>query len=200
MLNKLEFDNENHIYRLDGVAIPGYSQIAKKMGIANLDNIPEYTLEQARQFGQAGHYATRLSDEGRLDEDSLSLPLIPCLKSYRDFLRCSNVEIIKEYIEKPICSFRYRFGTTPDRICLIRGELSVLELKFQETISKATSIQTAFQKIAANEFYHIKIKKRYGLQITLNGNCILHSYKDKNDEQVALCFLGAFNWREKNAK
>lgn len=200
MVNRLTFDEVEHIYRLNGVKIPGYSEISKITGIVDYGTTPEYFLEPARKFGTAGHYATRLWDKGILEETSLSAPLIPCLNEYKQFLQDYKVEILQEYIETPVCSFRYRYGTTPDRICLIKGGLSVLELKFVESMQPGTAIQTAAQKIAAEEYYKIKIKARYGLQIPLVGKCKPHIYKDKGDENSWLCFLGAYNWRQKYGK
>ncbi len=196
----LTFDETNHIYRLDGVQIPSYSEISRVMGIVDYGDVPQYFLEAARKFGQAGHYATRLWDNKTLNEETLSSPLIPCLNEYKQFLRDYKVEILPQYTEKPICSFRYRYGVTPDRVCIIKGELSILELKFVEVMKPGTAIQTAAQKLAVEEYHKIKIKARYGLQIPLNGKCRPCFYKDKSDENTWLCFLGAYNWRIKNGK
>lgn len=198
-MNNLTLD-ENHIYRLNGVIIPGYSEVASAMGITNFSGISDLVLEPARKFGTAGHYATRLWDEKRLDESSLSTPLIPCLEAYKSALVEHKIEILPEYIEKPIYSPIYRYGTTPDRICLVNGELSILELKFVEQMSKATGIQTAAQKLAVEGYYKIKIKCRYGLQITQEGKAILDSYKNKADENTWLCFLGSYNWLKINGR
>jgi hypothetical protein len=201
MANELAYNAEKHEYSIDGKRIPGYSEVAKAMGITNYSGIPDYIMESARNFGTAGHYATRLWDEGRLDVNSLSLPLIPCLEAYKQMLLAYNVVIIKEYIENPICSFRYRFGTTPDRICLIEGEMSILELKFVSSLQPGIALQTAAQKLAAEEYYRIKIKNRYALQIAMDGKLRpLKPYKDKSDEGVWLNYLSAFNWKERNLK
>ena len=197
---KLTFDEANHAYKIDGAKIPSYSRISRSMGIVDYSDTPECFLESARRFGQSGHYATRLWDNKTIDIETLSAPLIPCLDAYKQFLLDYDVEIIPAYIETPICSFRYRYGVTPDRIYLVKGELSIVELKFVETMKPGTSIQTAAQKLAAEEYYKIKIKARYGLQITLDGKYKLYPYKEKSDENVWLCFLGAFNWKDKNGK
>jgi len=197
MENNLTLD-ENHIYHLNGVVIPGYSEIASAMGITNFSGISERVMEAARNFGSAGHYATRLWDEKRLDESTLSAPLIPCLEEYKNFLIDFKVEIIPGYIEKPICSTIYRYGVTPDRVCVINGELSILELKFVESMSKATELQTAAQKLAAEEFYKIKIKRRYGLQIPQKGKAKIYPYTNKSDEQTWIAALSLYNWRVKN--
>lgn len=194
------FDEENHAYFIDDRKIPGYSEIAAAMGITDYSGVPGYNLELARKFGTAGHYALRLLDMGVLDFDTVSAPLVPCIKEYQNALSDYGIEIIGDYIERPVCSFRYRFGCTPDRICYVKRELSVIDFKFVETMQPAIEIQTAAQKIAAEEFFNLKIKRRYGLQIPMDGKCILHPYKDKADEQTWLCFLGAYNWRKRHGK
>ncbi len=196
----LTFDEVNHQYFLDGIKIPGYSEIATTMGIVDYSGVPGYNLEAARKFGTAGHYALQLLDENRLDESTLSSPLIPCVSEYKSFLSDFKVEIIPEYIERPVCSVRYRFACTPDRICLVKGELSVVDFKFVEAIQPAVELQTAAQKIAVEEFCKIKIKRRYALQIPMRGKCKPHPFKDKADEQAWLCFLGAYNWRIRHGK
>jgi hypothetical protein len=196
---KLEFEPKTHIYRLDGVVIPGFSEIAKAMGIVNYNNIPDFILEPTRNFGDVMHYTTKLWDLRDLDESTLDEPLKPCLEAYKYFLTTFHVEIIKEYIEQPICSFIYRYGITPDRIYLVNGELSVLELKFVSQLLPAVALQTAAQKRAAEEFYKIKIKHRYVLQITRQGDFKPPiEYKDKGDDNAWLCFLGAYNWLRRN--
>jgi hypothetical protein len=133
-------------------------------------------------------------DKGTLDRGTLSNPLIPLLEGYEKFKKDFEVEIIPEYIENPICSFVYRFGVTPDRICLVKKELSVVELKTNTIMLASVKLQTAAQKKAAEEFYKIKIKNRYGIQFPLEGDYVPYQYKDKSDEYSWLSFLGAYNW------
>jgi len=197
---KLTFNPIEHTYRIDGVLIPGFSQVAKAMGINDFSGVPVNILEAARSFGDNLHYTTKLFDEKNLEESSLSQPLIPCLDQYKQFLKDNAVKIIRKYIEKPICSFRYRYGITPDRICLIGGEFAVLEIKTTTVIPKSVKLQTAAQVLAIEEYYGIRIKKRYGLQIPVEGKYKLFAYTDDNDKSSWLCFLGAYNWLKENKK
>jgi len=195
----LTFKSDTHEYFLDGVKIPGFSEIAKVMGIFDFSNVPEYILETARNFGDAAHYAMRLWDLKDLDESTLHEDLKPCLEAYKQALKDNHIEIIKEYIEQPICSLIYRYGITPDRICLVKDELSILELKFVSVLQSGVALQTAAQKLAANEFYKTKVKRRFVLQITREGEAKpLKEYKEKGDENAWLCFLGSYNWLKKN--
>ena len=81
---------------------------------------------------------------------------------------------------------------------IFKGELSILEFKFVEVMSPGTAIQLAAQKLAANEYYGIKIIRRYALQLKLNGGFNIEIYKDNSNENTFLCFLGGYNWLKKN--
>jgi len=190
MKNNLVFEPASHSYYLDGVIIPGYSEIAKAMGIVSYfgDNT------NAMNFGSAFHLATKFLDKGTLDRDNLDTPLVSLLEGYEQFKQDYLVEILQEYMENPICSFTYRFGVTPDRIALVRGELSIIEFKTNTEMPPSVKLQTAAQKLAAEEYYKIKIKKRYGIQFPLTGSYKPFPYKDKSDEYAWLNFLGAYNW------
>ena len=192
---KLTFNPIEHIYRLDGVVIPGFSEIAKAMGISDYSGASIEILEAARNFGKQMHLATKLWDEKNLG--LLPKPLIPWMETYKKFLKNYSVKIIQKYIEKPICSYRYRFGVTPDRICLVSGELSVLEIKTTTVMPNSVKLQTAAQTLAAEEYYGIRIRKRYGLKLS-PGDYKVYPYKDEMDKQVFIAFLSAYNWLKKN--
>lgn len=194
------FDPETHIYRLDGSVIPGFSQVAEVMGITDYSGVREDYLELARVFGDALHYAAKLLDEEILDENTLSAPLISCLDQYRKFLKDYSVKILKRYIERPIYSYRYRYGITPDRICTINDKLSVLEIKTTTALPPGVKLQTAAQKIAAEEYFGLRIKKRFCVLLPLEGNYKPYVFTNDNDYNSWLCFLGAYNWRKGNLK
>ncbi len=194
MALNLSFDPKKHIYRLDGVQIPSFSEIATAMGITQYygDN------QIAMDFGTKFHLATKFLDKGTLNRKTINAPLIPLLEGYEKFKRDYGVKVIPEYIEIPICSYKYRFGVTPDRIYMVKDELSVVEFKTNTVMPVSATLQTAFQQIAAEEYYGIKIKCRYGVQFPLEGGYKIFPYTNKMDLQTALCFLSSFNWLKKN--
>ncbi len=194
MPNKLEFKEEKHQYLLDGVEIPSFSKIAEAMGITQYygDN------QIAMNFGTAFHLVIKFLDKGTLNRETVNAPLIPLLAGYEKFKLDFGVKVIPEYIENPICSYRYRYGVTPDRVYYVKDELSAVEFKTNSVMPASVEMQTAFQQIAAEEYYGIKIKRRYGVQFPLEGGYKLFPYTNKMDMQTALCFLGSYNWLKKN--
>lgn len=198
MKNRLVFKADTHEYFFDGVWIPGYSEIAQKMGISDFSMVPENILQRAQNFGTAFHLTVKLLDGDTLDESSVSPELFSLIDAYNKFKQEYFVNIKLEYIEKPVCSFIYRYGCTPDRICYVNGDLSIVEFKTSSTMPKSCALQTAAQEIAAEGFYGIHIKKRYGVHFSLDGKYKVYQYKDKADKQAWFAFLSAYNWLQKN--
>jgi hypothetical protein len=175
------YDAEKHLYFIDGVNIPSFSEIAKANGLFDYSSVSEEVMEASRQFGSAAHKACQLWDMGQLDEDSLSAPLVPYLDGWKKF--CSNfgVVIYPQWIETPIFSAKYQFGTTPDRIVSIGNKMTVIEIKTTTTVQKAVAIQTAAQKLAFEENYG-SIRQRIAVQLVGKGKYKIHEYKKLSDE------------------
>jgi len=110
----LQFFEDKHIYKLNGMPLVSVTKILQMAGLADFSKIPFERLEASRKFGQAVHRACELFDKGTLDERSLDTNLWPYLDGW--------VACKKEYkwdfvaIEQPIISTIYRVAGTPDRI------------------------------------------------------------------------------------
>lgn len=179
--NKFEYDDSEHIYRLNGKIIPSCTQILREEGISNYD----FCDDSDKQFGKAGHKVTELWDKCNLDIDTVSEHLYPYLLGYQKFLADFKVIILPELIEKPIYSLKWGYGVTPDRVAMVNGKLSVYEIKFSSSLAKSTAIQTAAQKIAVEEQSKLKIKQRIGLRLAPN-NYDISFYNNPTDERIWL--------------
>jgi len=110
----LQFFEDKHIYKLNGMPLVSVTKILQMAGLADFSKIPFERLEASRKFGQAVHRACELFDKGTLDERSLDTNLWPYLDGW--------VACKKEYkwdfvaIEQPIISTVYKVAGTPDRI------------------------------------------------------------------------------------
>lgn len=80
-MSQLEFFDEAHEYRLDGVKIPSVTTILS-FG-SDLSRIPAWTSQR----GTAFHLATEYDDEGDLDESSVDALVRPHLDAYRAWKR-----------------------------------------------------------------------------------------------------------------
>ena len=192
--NDFSFNKETHIYRLNNKIIPSVTQVLQAEGITDYS----YADESDREWGQAGHKITELWDRGVLDKRTVSKPLIPCLEAWKKFLSDFKVKVILDWIERPICSHRYRYGVTPDRLCLIDGIYTLVELKFASGIQKGTRIQLAAQKIAVTEYLKTQRIRRWALQITKEGKGIPHFFNNKADESIWISAINLWRFRDEN--
>ncbi len=195
---KLEFDKDNHIYRLDGVIIPGYSQIAKDLGLIDYSRVNKSDLDWKRQVGKAVHTAIFLHNTGELDMDSLDEVVNSYFKSWLMFVELYQPKILTQYSENPICSTKWRYGVTPDIIAEIKGILTVIELKTVSSMNPVIALQTEAQAIALLETYKIKIKQRWGLQLIPDAMPKLEVYEDMSDFGVWVSAVNLWHYKERN--
>lgn len=186
-MTDFKFNPENHTYTLGGKPIIGLTSALKAAGFNNFEYVNEAVLELARERGKAVHKATELHDKRRLEENSVHENVAPYLKGWRDFLSLKRVQILD--IEKPIYSKKYLFACTPDRIVYINGKMGVLEIKASDYLSDAYKMQTEGQRIAAEEFYKIKVTDRYVIRIMKDGTYRLETYNDYADKMRFLTVL-----------
>ena len=197
-MNKLEFDNENHIYKLDGSIIPGYSQIAKDLGLIDYSCVRQADLDWKRQVGKAVHTAIFLHNTDELDMDSLDETVSSYFKGWLKFVELYQPKILTQYSENPICSFKWKYGVTPDIVAEVKGILTVIELKTVSQMNPAIAIQTEAQKMAIEETYKLKIKQRWGLQLIPGAMPKLEVYEDMSDFAVWVSCVNVWQYKERN--
>lgn len=178
--------NKNHVYRYNGVIVPGVSGILEAGGFTDFSQVPDYILEPAKKFGKALHAACHLDNIDMLDASTLSEPLKPYLASWRKFKIDYKAKIITS--EFKVYSVKWNFAGTLDNVVKIEGELVLPDLKSSNTMQASTELQTAAYKIAWEEQEGMKISKRWGVQLCADGLYKIHKYKNRTNERV---FLGA---------
>lgn len=193
---KLEFDQENHIYRLDDKIIPSYSQIAKDLGLIDYSRVRQEDLDWKAKVGKAVHTAIFLHNTGELDMDSLDPVVNSYFKSWLMFVELYKPTILTQYSEKPICSVKWRYGVTPDIIAEIKY-LTDLEIKTVTSMNPVTALQTEAQTIAIEETYKLKIKQRWGLQLIPNAMPKLEVYTDTSDFSAWLSCVNTWHLKER---
>ena len=174
------FDPIEHRYFLENRELLGLTAILKAAGFYNFEFVNDHDLEFARRRGTAVHLATAFSDRGTLNEGSIHPEIAPYLTAWRRFRGEVKTEML--HVENPIYSKRWRFACTPDRIVIVNGKLSVLEIKASEYLSAAYQLQTQGQQIAAEDFYKEKVKSRFTVRLFDNGTYRLEEYKEAADK------------------
>ena len=195
--NEFWFDQESHVYRLNGKIIPSVTGILSDAGLFDYRGVPPEVMEAARLFGQAVHRATELYDMESLDMATVNEPLIPYLEAWKKFRADFKVVIYPSWIEKPICSYKYQFGTIPDRICSIGNKVTLIEVKSTATIQKAVAIQMGGQEIVVEENYG-KVRQRIAVQLKPDGTYRIEEFKNPTDKTVFISALNVWRWRKEN--
>lgn len=93
----LEFDEDLHIYILNGIVIPSVSQIVNKLFPNKYADIPKWVLEMAAQKGIAVHEAIEMYEKAG------ELSSLPELQGYIDLKKKECFECV--FNEKPIIVF-----------------------------------------------------------------------------------------------
>ncbi len=195
---ELKFDTENHIYRLENMVIPGFSQIVQDLGLTDFSRVKPDDLRYKREVGTAVHKAIFLHNVGKLNMNSLDENVTPYFNSWLKFIELYHPKILTQYSEKPICSIKWRYGVTPDIVAELKQGNTIIELKSTSQMSPVIALQTEAQAIAILETYKLKIKQRWGLQLIPNAMPKLSVYEDMSDFTVWISAVNFWNWKKKN--
>lgn len=139
----LVFDETNHIYRKKGIVKPSVTQMLQEVGLIDFSAVPKEILDRSSNFGTAVHKTTELYDKRNLDFSSVSIPIIPYLKAWQDFVHTYQIENIA--IEQQFYCSKYDYCGTIDRIVyskLLKKEI-LIDIKTTSSISPAVNLQTA---------------------------------------------------------
>jgi hypothetical protein len=105
----LIFDEEKHLYTLNGIALPSVTGVLKAEGFIDTRFYDEYS----RNRGTLIHLATEYDDSGDLDEDTLDPVIVPYVEAWRKFKKESG--FIVDSSETPLCNKTHRYAGKIDR-------------------------------------------------------------------------------------
>jgi len=190
----LEFDEAKHLYTWSGKPVPSVTQVLAVLG--GYEGIPAEILRRAAERGTAVHRATEDYDKGTLNWGEVSDEVYGYLSAWQEFRDRVKPEILeiegRDYHEK------LGYAGTRDRIMILSGKLSVVDLKSSWKLMPATGPQTAAYAEQWNARNKDKIKKRYGLRLAADGKYELSEYKDAHDLNTFLSCLNVTKWKMKH--
>lgn len=193
---KLSFDAEKHEYKIDGLTIPSYSQVAQDLGLVDYSCVRKEDLEYKQAVGRAVHLAIFYHNKNILKMDSLEGDVALYFQSWFKFVELYQPTILTEYSENPICSFQWKYGVMPDLVVAVKGGITVIEIKCVSTMNPVTALQTAAQKIALEENYKLKIKQRWGLKLIPGSTPKLTTYTKLSDETTWKSAVNTWAWKK----
>lgn len=151
-------------------------------------------VRNAGEFGQAVHTLTVLDDSEDLATDILDPALLPILEAWRAFKTDHNPKMICS--EYPIAS-RLGYAGTVDRVIQTnKAEMAILEIKSRQYMAGRDGLQTVAYQKAYEEMTKEKIKKRFVIELALDGTYKLTENKDSMDWDIFRSALAIHNWRK----
>ena len=158
---KIQFNEENHQYTVDGKIVPCVSNIMKCVScLYYTDDIPKEIIELACIKGEQVHKA--IEDYLLFDEYEIDDRYLPIFSQFIKWFDTYKPEILK--VEYQMCNGVY--AGTCDLICKINGEIVGIDYKTSNEIhTELVAVQEAgYDELLKHE--KINIKKWYVLHLT----------------------------------
>jgi hypothetical protein len=196
---KLEFDQAQHAYTLEGVRLPSVTQILKPL--YNFDRIAPEVLNAKAALGTAIHRACELLDNDDLDEETPAgraalAPLLGYLDAYKQFKSDKRPSLLAN--EQRLHHPAHRYAGTIDRSYAFEGHIWDVDLKSTVSMSPIVGLQTA----AYTEMYRANGRtitaRRGALQLFPTGLYKLWEFTDPSDFPTFLSLLTIQRFKEKN--
>lgn len=180
---RFRFDANAHEY-IDletGLVLPHITGILKDAGLVD----DRWFTDESRERGSIVHRLTTDYDLGALEPRSV-------VSTYRNYLLAyvDAKQMIGSpdwsHIEVPMAHSRKKFAGRPDRVGVLFGGISVVEIK-SGAPEKCHPIQTAMQAILASQHVHIPPEAilRFGLYLKPNGRFTMERHEHRGDFDVA---------------
>lgn len=188
----LEFDERQHVYRLQGREIPGVTQVLAPL--VDFSQVPPAILEAKRDLGSRVHLATHLDDEQDLDETSVEDDVRPYLEAWRHFLRVSGAKVM--LTEKRVLHESMEYAGTLDNVLVIEGQRWLIDKKTSISLPHAVGPQTAAYKAALGPAY--ADVRRAALRLGADGKFKFNALSDPFDWAVFVACLTLHNFRKRH--
>ena len=162
-LADLVFDEANHLYSLDGKAVPGVTRVLEATGLIDYNFLGAkrfYYLERGRRV----HQATHADDEGRLDESKETDQILGYVDAWRQFRR--DYGFVPNRIEQRVCHRRLGYAGTLDRTGVVRdGSELIVDIKSGIAPSAVRNQLAAYAACLP----HPRTRRRRCVEVHANG-------------------------------
>lgn len=133
IMAELTFEENGHIYMLDGEQLPSVSELCRFMHREIYKDAPKWQMEAAAERGTTVHAAAEALDKA----GAASIPeeYLPYLQAYKAFLQEQRPSW--DLIEQPMYHPQYRYAGTIDRYGALHGEAALIDVKTTYTVYKS---------------------------------------------------------------
>jgi len=180
----LEFNEEKHLFTVDGVVKRSVTQVLKDCGLVNT----KFFTEQGRENGSRRHLVTELYDRNTLDWGTVDPEDLPYLEAWITAKEQLKIEI--KFIEQKMYHPVLGYAGIVDRLCLVDRQPTVLDIKTGSPMP-ATKLQLPLYGLMVETLTPIK-----HLIIYLKANSrFTPVWVDKKDQFVAMGAARVSEWK-----
>ena len=158
---RIELDQAQHVYRLDGAVVPNVTRILGDL--YSWDSIPPDALERKRQIGSAVHRAIELDLADDLDPASLDTQVEGYFEAWRRFRREKRLHCYLS--ECWVASKKFRYAGTLDLAGKMDGVEVLIDIKCTAQAHPASALRTAAYLHAATEMGFKRRARRFALYL-----------------------------------
>ena len=181
-----EYRDEDHTYWLNGIRIPGTTEIIKS---ADLIDDTNFTPE-SRDRGTRIHRAILYWLQKDLNERSVCESDLRYLDAFKRFVAETGFKASVKECEQPRYHPVYLFGGTIDIVGKLSGHYVLIDIK-----TGFPQPWHGLQLAAYLLLVHVP-PERYGLYLRSDGTYRLESYNNRNDSKIFLSALTLYGWRK----
>lgn len=174
---KIEFDEQTHIYKLNGKIIPSVTQILSNL--SNFSFVSPEVLARKADIGCKVHKACEWWDKNELDEETLHPIISGYLSGWKKFKK--DTRYIPMIWEVLAASEKYLFGGRIDSVGVIDDKQTLVDIK-TGIKTKSHSLQTAAYQILWEEEVKGRIRQRLCVYLKKDGNYSIEPHSDKIDK------------------
>lgn len=179
---KVEFDSEEHIYKVDGKIAPNVSTIlGSTLFKGKYSDVPLEVLEKARMFGSEVHNAIEF-------EEPMFLNNLQKIKycEFFDLIKKNDIEIIeKEQIVYYVVDDKVIYIGKFDLIVKYANDLMISDIKTTYNLDRQyLSWQLSMYKLAWEQLYGKELKKGLAFWLPKRKASSLHSIKFKTKQEI----------------
>ena len=190
----LTFDEQRHIYRIDGEWVPSVSKVLRDSGIApDFAGIDPAVLEKARNRGVAVHALTEAIDAG--EHPAIPDELAGYIKSYRAFCRESHFDLVTA--ELMVGHKELGFAGRMDRLGWMGSDRTILDIKCVATVAhQSTAVQLGAYAGAYEYTYPTQpVQNIMAVQLRPDGTYRIYPYSLAEGWRVFQAALIVAQWR-----
>jgi hypothetical protein len=194
----IKFIESTHEYFVDDVKKRSVTTILKE---ENMFNFLKFQGEQYHlERGKNVHAIARYYLEKRLDESTIDEAYLGYFEAIKSFMKDFNPKIIA--VEKIVYSPTWDFIGTLDFVCQINEKIILCDWKTSQSMMRWMGLQLAGYKIAwdENEKKSLRIKERWGVQLSYEGKYKIHVYNCASDQDIFICTSKVNKWKQLSIK